>query len=48
MRQDRRGYENFIGSTLGVRGALRADQDDRVDALDPYLQATWLPDDAWR
>ncbi len=48
MRQDRRGYENFIGDTLGVRGALRADQVDRVDALDPYLQATWIPSDAWQ
>jgi len=47
QRQDRRGYENFIGDTLGVRGALRADQTDRVDALDPYLQATWKPTDAW-
>lgn len=48
MRQDRRGYENFIGTTLGVRGALRADQVDRVDALDPYVQATWTPSDAWQ
>jgi iron complex outermembrane receptor protein len=47
LRQGRRGYENFIGTTLGVRGALRADQVDRVDALDPYLQATWTPSDAW-
>lgn len=47
MRQDRRGYENFIGTTLGVRGALRADQVDRVDALDPFAQATWTPSDAW-
>ena len=48
LRQDRRGYENFIDGTLGVRGALRADQVDRVDALDPYLQATWVPNDAWQ
>ncbi|KGQ18133.1 TonB-dependent outer membrane receptor [Lysobacter dokdonensis DS-58] len=48
MRQDRRGYENFVGTTLGVRGALRADQADRVDALDPFAQATWTPNDAWQ
>ncbi|UHQ20703.1 TonB-dependent receptor [Lysobacter sp. KIS68-7] len=47
QRQDRLGYENFVGDTLGVRGAMRADQTDRVDALDPYLQATWRPSDAW-
>ncbi|MUV12897.1 TonB-dependent receptor [Noviluteimonas gilva] len=48
LRQDRRGYENFVDGTLGVRGALRADQVDRVDALDPYVQATWIPNDAWQ
>lgn len=38
---DRRGYENFIGSTLGVRGALRRDEIDTVTSLDPYVQAVW-------
>lgn len=47
QRQDRRGYENFVGDVPGVRGALRADQADRVDAFDPYLQATWQAGDAW-
>ncbi|MCI4568417.1 TonB-dependent receptor [Lysobacter sp. CFH 32150] len=47
LRQDRRGYENFVGSQLGVRGALRLQQDDRVAALDQYAQATWRPDEAW-
>ena len=47
QRQERRGYENFVGGALGVRGALRADQADRVDALDPYVQATWQATDAW-
>ncbi|MCC8364309.1 TonB-dependent receptor [Lysobacter sp. A6] len=47
QRQDRRGYENFVGDRLGVRGALRADQTDRVDAFDPFLQATWRANDAW-
>ena len=41
--QDRHGYENFIGDSLGVRGALRLDQDDRVSAFDQYAQATWWP-----
>ena len=41
QRQARRGYENFVGSALGLRGALRQDQDDRVRTFDPYLQAHW-------
>lgn len=38
---DRQGYENFIGSTLGVKGALRRDETDTVTSLDPYVQASW-------
>lgn len=38
---DRRGYENFVGSTLGVKGALRRDEIDTVTSLDPYIQAIW-------
>lgn len=38
---DRKGYENFIGSQLGVKGALRRDERDRVSNLDPYVQAEW-------
>jgi iron complex outermembrane receptor protein len=52
LRQDRHGYENFVGDcdaacTLGVRGALRLQQDDRVRAFDQYAQATWEPHPAW-
>ncbi|MFC5578718.1 TonB-dependent receptor family protein [Lysobacter niabensis] len=47
QRQDRRGYDNFVGAQLGVRGALRLSQDDDVRAFDPYMQATWQPADAW-
>jgi len=31
MNDDRTGYENFIGSTLGVKGKLRRDESN--DAL---------------
>ena len=41
FEQNRLGYENFAGTTLGARGALRRDQRDRVDDLDPYAQASW-------
>ncbi len=45
QRQDRRGFENFRGDALGVRGALRLSQDDSVRASDQYAQATWSPGD---
>jgi len=41
QRQQRRGYENFSGDRLGVRGALRRDQRDTVASLDQYAQAWW-------
>ena len=39
--QRRRGYENFIGSTLGVRGRLRRNEDNEVSNFDQYAQAWW-------
>jgi iron complex outermembrane recepter protein len=39
--QQRRGYENFVGDTLGVKGALRRDQRDRVENVDQFAQAWW-------
>ncbi|HEX9718302.1 MAG TPA: TonB-dependent receptor [Ramlibacter sp.] len=41
MREQRRGWHNFSGATLGVLGALRRDEENRVANLDPYLQAVW-------
>ncbi|MDD2742142.1 MAG: TonB-dependent receptor [Rhodocyclaceae bacterium] len=38
---DRRGYENFIGNTLGVKGNLRRSEEDRVSSFDQYLQTEW-------
>jgi iron complex outermembrane receptor protein len=43
----RRGYENFVGGSLGVRGALRRDEDNRSDSFDQYAQAQWHVGDAW-
>jgi iron complex outermembrane recepter protein len=45
--QNRKGYENFVGDTLGVRGALRRNEDDTVFDFDQYAQATWQFADAW-
>ena len=47
MRETRRGWQNFQGSTLGVLGTLRREEDNRVSSLDPYVQATWKADDRW-
>jgi len=43
----RRGYENFVGSELGVKGALRRDEDDRVASTDEYAQLEWTPASPW-
>lgn len=39
--EHRRGYENFVGDTLGVVGALRRDQQDTVRNHDLYAEARW-------
>ena len=42
---DRQGYQNFIGNTLGVKGALRRDEINTVTSTDPYIQAAWQQGD---
>ena len=46
--ETRLGFENFIGSQLGVVGALRRDEDNAVRSDDVYLQLDWQPADRWR
>ena len=43
----RRGFENFVGERLGVVGALRRDEDNRVESFDQYLQWGWNPVERW-
>ena len=45
--QHRNGYENFVGSTLGVIGALRRDEQDNVCNVDEYAQGTLRFADRW-
>ncbi|WP_263576838.1 TonB-dependent receptor [Acinetobacter pseudolwoffii] len=39
MTEDRKGYQNFLGDRLGVKGELRRNEDNTLWNLDPYLQA---------
>jgi len=45
--QQRRGFENFVGDQLGVRGRLRRDEDNRVRSESVYAQLAWQPSAAW-
>ncbi len=51
LREQRRGYENFIGTgpaqVLGVQGRLRRDERNTVWNLDPYVQGRWQLADRW-
>ena len=40
-KDNRQGYENFIGAQFGLQGKLRRDETDTVSSLDPYMQAEW-------
>lgn len=46
--EDRRGFQNFAGTRLGVQGALKRDEDDKVAALGAYLQGEWEPGPRWK
>jgi iron complex outermembrane receptor protein len=48
LAEARKGYLNFIGSELGVQGALRRDEANHVYDFDQYLQAQWDPAARWR
>lgn len=47
-REDRQGYNNFIGSRYGVMGALRRDERNTLGNIDPYVQASWAFAPAWK
>jgi iron complex outermembrane receptor protein len=47
LDEARRGYRNFVGSTLGIEGALRRDETDDVFDVDEYVQAQLEPDPQW-
>ena len=48
LAEARKGYLNYIGSQLGVAGALRRDEANHVYDFDQYVQAQWDPAESWR
>jgi len=47
QNQQRQGYNNFSGDTLGVQGDLRRDEQDDVYNIDQYVQANWDLAEQW-
>jgi iron complex outermembrane receptor protein len=47
LTEHRQGFQNFIGNTLGVQGALRRDEINDVWNFDQYLQAMWQISPRW-
>lgn len=47
LTENRRGYENFVGNQLGVKGAMRRAEDNRLRSVDPYIQASWQLTNRW-
>lgn len=47
LDEHREGFNNFVGSQLGVQGALRRSEIDDVYDLDQYVQSQWGPIDRW-
>jgi iron complex outermembrane receptor protein len=45
LDQHRQGFENFIGTQLGVRGAPRRDERNAVRSRDQYAQLQWAFDE---
>ncbi|HSC62577.1 MAG TPA: TonB-dependent receptor [Caldimonas sp.] len=41
LQEQRRGFQNFVGTTLGVEGALRRDENNDVNSFDQYVQGSW-------
>lgn len=46
-KERRKGFENFSGTALGVRGNMRRNEDDTVSNFSQYVQAEWQFASAW-
>lgn len=47
-RERRKGFENFSGSVLGVRGDLRRNENNTVTSFSQYIQGEWQFLPTWR
>ncbi len=47
LDETRRGYENFVGNDLGVRGRLRRDENNQVRNREAYVIGDWHPAARW-
>jgi iron complex outermembrane recepter protein len=47
LTERRQGFRNYIGTTLGVQGALRRDEANDVSSFDQYVQAAWQFTPQW-
>lgn len=47
LDEARKGFQNFIGSQLGVMGALRRNEDNHIFNFDQYAQLQWEPSERW-
>ncbi|MEP7057779.1 MAG: TonB-dependent receptor [Caldimonas sp.] len=47
LAEHRRGLQNFVGTTRGVEGALRRDENNDVSNFDQYLQTAWQFTERW-
>ncbi|WP_158983867.1 TonB-dependent receptor family protein [Lysobacter panacisoli] len=47
LDEQRRGYENFVGDQLGVRGRLRRDEDNRIRSNEAFALGEWRIAPQW-
>jgi iron complex outermembrane receptor protein len=48
LEEARLGFLNYVGSELGVEGAVRRNEANHVYDFDQYLQGQWDPTTRWR
>jgi iron complex outermembrane recepter protein len=53
LSEDRRGFLNYTGpaaapTEVGVMGALRRDETNTINSVDPYVQGEWRISGAWQ
>lgn len=47
VSEDRKGFNNHLGTQVGVKGALRRNERNRLYNIDPYAQLSWQLAPRW-